>query len=226
MITLSGVTKKYTKNSKGLDDVSLQVDAGEFVCVVGQSGTGKTTLIKLLIAEERPTKGSVEIGGWDITRIKQRDVPLLRRQIGVIFQDYKLLEKKSVIENIAFALQVSGASHKRIRESVPRVLDIVGLTDRKYAFPHQLSGGQKQRVAIARALVHRPKILVADEPTGNLDAINANEIIEIIKKINAFGTTIILVTHDRGIVNRLKKRVITLHDGSVVLDNPDGKYQL
>ncbi|MBT5819855.1 MAG: ATP-binding cassette domain-containing protein, partial [Candidatus Magasanikbacteria bacterium] len=158
--------------------------------------------------------------------IKQRDIPLLRRQIGVIFQDYKLLEKKSVIENIAFALQVSGATHKRIQDTVPRVLDIVGLTEKKYAFPHQLSGGQKQRVAIARALVHRPKILVADEPTGNLDAINANEIIEIIKKINAFGTTIILVTHDRGIVNRLRKRVITLHDGSVVLDNTHGKYQL
>jgi len=226
MITLSGVSKQYTKNSTGLDDVSLHVDAGEFVCVVGQSGTGKTTLIKLLIAEEQPTGGTVEIGGWDITRIKQRDIPLLRRQIGVIFQDYKLLEKKSVIENIAFALQVSGATHKRIQDTVPRVLDIVGLTEKKYAFPHQLSGGQKQRVAIARALVHRPKILVADEPTGNLDAINANEIIEIIKKINAFGTTIILVTHDRGIVNRLRKRVITLHDGSVVLDNTHGKYQL
>ncbi len=226
MIKLSGVSKQYTKNSTGLDDVSLHVDAGEFVCVVGQSGTGKTTLIKLLIAEEQPTGGTVEIGGWDITRIKQRDIPLLRRQIGVIFQDYKLLEKKSVIENIAFALQVSGATHKRIQDTVPRVLDIVGLTEKKYAFPHQLSGGQKQRVAIARALVHRPKILVADEPTGNLDAINANEIIEIIKKINAFGTTIILVTHDRGIVNRLRKRVITLHDGSVVLDNTHGKYQL
>ncbi|MBT4942372.1 MAG: cell division ATP-binding protein FtsE [Candidatus Magasanikbacteria bacterium] len=226
MITLSEVSKQYTKNSTGLNDVSLHVDAGEFVCVVGQSGTGKTTLIKLLIAEEQPTGGKVEIGGWDITRIKQRDIPLLRRQIGVIFQDYKLLEKKSVIENIAFALQVSGATHKRIQDTVPRVLDIVGLTEKKYAFPHQLSGGQKQRVAIARALVHRPKILVADEPTGNLDAINANEIIEIIKKINAFGTTIILVTHDRGIVNRLRKRVITLHDGSVVLDNTHGKYQL
>jgi len=226
MITLSEVSKQYTKNSTGLNDVSLHVDAGEFVCVVGQSGTGKTTLIKLLIAEEQPTGGKVEIGGWDITRIKQRDIPLLRRQIGVIFQDYKLLEKKSVIENIAFTLQVSGATHKRIQDTVPRVLDIVGLTEKKYAFPHQLSGGQKQRVAIARALVHRPKILVADEPTGNLDAINANEIIEIIKKINAFGTTIILVTHDRGIVNRLRKRVITLHDGSVVLDNTHGKYQL
>ena len=226
MITLSHISKQYTKKSVGLDNISLHVDSGEFVCIVGQSGTGKTTLIKLLIAEEQPTDGTVEIGGWDITRIKQRDIPLLRRQIGVIFQDYKLLEKKSVIENIAFALQVSGATHKRIQDTVPRVLDIVGLTEKKYAFPHQLSGGQKQRVAIARALVHRPKILVADEPTGNLDAINANEIIEIIKKINAFGTTIILVTHDRGIVNRLRKRVITLHDGSVVLDNTHGKYQL
>ena len=183
MIKLSGVSKQYTKNSTGLDDVSLHVDAGEFVCVVGQSGTGKTTLIKLLIAEEQPTGGTVEIGGWDITRIKQRDIPLLRRQIGVIFQDYKLLEKKSVIENIAFALQVSGATHKRIQDTVPRVLDIVGLTEKKYAFPHQLSGGQKQRVAIARALVHRPKILVADEPTGNLDAINANEIIALARSL-------------------------------------------
>ena len=151
---------------------------------------------------------------------------MLRRQIGVIFQDYKLLEKKTVTENVSFALQVAGTPHKRIKNVVPRVLDIVGLSDKKYAYPYQLSGGQKQRVAIARSLVHRPKILVADEPTGNLDAINAHEIIEILKKINDFGTTILLVTHDKDIVNRLRKRVITLHNGQIVVDKKQGTYQL
>ena len=226
MITLSHISKQYTKKSVGLDNISLHVDSGEFVCIVGQSGTGKTTLVKLLIAEERPTKGQLEIGGWDISRISYRDVPLLRRQIGVIFQDYKLLEKKTVTENVSFALQVAGTPYKRIKNVVPRVLDIVGLSDKKYAYPYQLSGGQKQRVAIARALVHRPKILVADEPTGNLDAINAHEIIEILKKINDFGTTILLVTHDKDIVNRLRKRVITLHNGQIVVDKKQGTYQL
>lgn len=226
MITLSGATKQYTRDSVGIQDVNLQVDAGEFVSIVGQSGTGKTTLVKLLIAEERPTHGTVEIGGWDISRISYRDIPLLRRQIGVIFQDFKLLEKKTVWENVAFALQVAGESPRRIRDVVPRVLDIVGLGHKLERYPTQLSGGEQQRVAIARALVHRPKILVADEPTGNLDSINTHEIIEILKKINDFGTTIVLVTHNREIVNQLRKRVITLHNGRVVVDEREGKYQL
>ena len=226
MITLRSATKQYTRDSVGIQDVNLQVDAGEFVSIVGQSGTGKTTLVKLLIAEERPTSGKVEIGGWDISRISYRDIPLLRRQIGVIFQDFKLLDKKTVWENVAFALQVAGESSRRIREVVPKVLDIVGLGHKVERYPTQLSGGEQQRVAIARALVHRPKILVADEPTGNLDSINTHEIIEILKKINDFGTTIVLVTHNREIVNQLRKRVITLHDGRVVVDEKQGKYRL
>ncbi len=226
MITLRGITKRYSKDSLGLHDVHLHIEHGEFVSVVGQSGSGKTTLVKLLIAEERPTAGSVAIGGWDITRIPQRDIPLLRRQIGVIFQDFKLLSKKTVAENVAFALQVAGETRTRIREVVPRVLDIVGLGHKHERYPYQLSGGEQQRVAIARALVHRPKILVGDEPTGNLDAINTQEIIDILKKINEFGTTILLVTHNREIVNQLRKRVVTIHEGKVIADEKEGKYRL
>lgn len=226
MIKLENVTKKYTRKSTGLDDVSLHIEHGEFVSIVGQSGTGKTTLVKLLIAEERPTTGRIEIGGWDITRIAHRDVPLLRRQIGVIFQDFKLLEKKTVYENTAFALQVAGESAKRIRDVVPRVLDIVGLSHKLNDYPGMLSGGEQQRVAIARALVHRPKILVADEPTGNLDTVNTQEIIEMLKKIHEFGTTIVLVTHNRDVVNQLRQRVVTLENGKIVSDAKQGKYRL
>lgn len=226
MIKLSGVSKQYTKDSLGLKDVHLFIDAGEFVSVVGQSGTGKTTLVKLLIAEERPTRGNIEIGGWDITKISQRDIPLLRRQIGVIFQDFKLLPKKTVTENVEFAMQVAGDSRWRIRTVVPRVLEIVGLEHKQNRYPNQLSGGEQQRVAIARSLVHRPKILVADEPTGNLDAVNTQEIIEMLKKINEFGTTIVLVTHNKDVVNQLRKRVITLNNGEIVADEAEGKYRL
>lgn len=226
MIKLVNVSKYYTPDSVGLHNVSLNIDPGEFVSVVGQSGTGKTTLVKLLIAEERPTNGRLEIGGWDITGIGQRDIPLLRRQIGVIFQDFKLLPQKTVWENVAFALQVSGVQGQRIKEVVPRVLEIVGLGHKMDRYPHQLSGGEQQRVVIARSLVHRPKILVADEPTGNLDSINSQEIINILKKINEFGTTILLVTHGRDIVNQLRRRVITLHGGRVIADEKEGKYRL
>ena len=180
MISLTGVTKAYTKQSIGLDNIHLHIEAGEFVSIVGQSGSGKTTLVKLLIAEETPSSGNIEIGGWDITNIKRKEIPTLRRQIGVIFQDFKLLPKKTVRENVAFALQVAGESHKRIKDIVPRVLHIVGLGHKMERYPNQLSGGEQQRVVIARSLVHRPKILVADEPTGNLDTLNTKEIIEIL----------------------------------------------
>jgi len=226
MIKLTGVTKQYTRDSVGVHNIDLHVEAGEFVSVVGQSGTGKTTLVKLLIAEERPSKGRIEVGGWDITNISYHDVPFLRRQIGVIFQDFKLLSKKTVEENVSFALQVAGEPYRRIKDIVPRVLEIVGLGEKIHRYPSQLSGGEQQRVAIARALVHRPKILVADEPTGNLDAINAHEIIEILQKINDFGTTIVLVTHDKEIVNRLRKRVIALQEGKIIVDDREGKYRL
>lgn len=226
MISLSDVTKKYSRTSVALDNIHLEIKSGEFVSVVGQSGTGKTTLIKLLIAEERPNQGIVNVGGVDVGRLRQKDVPEFRRQIGVIFQDFKLLESKTVWENVAFALQVAGARYSRIKEVVPKVLSIVGLKEKAFRYPNQLSGGEQQRVVIARSLVHRPKILVADEPTGNLDTINSQEIIDILKKINEFGTTILLVTHDRDIVNHLRRRVITLHNGKVVSDEKHGKYRL
>ncbi len=226
MITLKNVSKHYSRDSIGLHEVSLHIEPGEFVSIVGQSGTGKTTLVKMLIAEERPTAGFIEIGGWDITKISLHDIPLLRRQIGVIFQDFKLLPKRTVLENVSFALEVAGEKRKRIKQIVPRVLEIVGLAHKVDRYPHQLSGGEQQRVAIARSLVHRPKILVADEPTGNLDSINTQEIIEILKKINEFGTTIMLVTHNREIVNQLKRRVVVLHDGRVVSDEREGRYRI
>ncbi len=226
MIKLKGISKIYSKDSVGLEKIDLHIEHGEFVSIVGQSGSGKTTLVKLLIVEEYPTAGQVEIGGWDITKIRNKDIPLLRRQIGVIFQDFKLLHGKTVAENVSFALQVAGAPKKRIKEVVPRVLSIVGLADKMNSYPMHLSGGEQQRVAIARALVHRPKILIADEPTGNLDTINTKDVIEILKKINYFGTTVVLVTHDREVVNGLKKRVITLNKGLIVSDQKIGKYIL
>ncbi len=226
MIKLEGVTKIYSKESVGLRDVSLHIEAGEFVSIVGQSGTGKTTLVRLLIAEERPSKGKIVIGDWDISKISTGDIPYLRRQIGVIFQDFKLLPKKTVYENVAFALEVAGEKNSRIEKVVPQVLDIVGLGEKIHRYPWQLSGGEQQRIAIARSLVHRPKIIIADEPTGNLDSLNTVEIIEILKKINEFGTTILLATHNREIVNELRRRVITLRKGEIVSDEITGKYRL
>lgn len=226
MIKLDQLSKIYSKDSIGLRDINLHIDAGEFVSIVGQSGTGKSTLVKILIAEEKPTKGSVMIGDWDITRISSADIPYLRRQIGVIFQDFKLLNKKTVYENVTFALEVAGESSSRIKSVVPQVLDIVGLSEKGKRYPLQLSGGEQQRVAIARSLVHRPKIMIADEPTGNLDSLNTVEIIEILKKINEFGTTVLLATHNREIVNNLRRRVITLRGGEIISDEKEGKYRL
>ncbi len=226
MIELQNVSKYFPPDVHSLRDISLAIKPGEFVSIVGQSGAGKTTLAKLLIAEERPTRGSVVIGGWDITRIPSRDIPFLRRQIGVVFQDFKLLPKKTVFENVSFGLEVAGLPSRRIREVVPQVLHIVGLDEKAQRFPRQLSGGEQQRVVIARSLVHRPKILLADEPTGNLDTINTREIIDLLQKINAFGTTIVLVTHNREVVNALRRRVITLSEGRVISDCAEGKYIL
>jgi len=226
MIYLKNVSKVYPPDVHGLRDISLSIEPGEFVSIVGTSGAGKTTLAKLLIAEERPSRGSIEIGGWDITRIKSRDVPVLRRQIGVVFQDFKLLPKRTVFENVAFALEVAGEPGSRIKEIVPQVLRIVGIEEKAHRYPRQISGGEQQRVVIARSLVHRPKILLADEPTGNLDTLNTRDIIDLLEKINAFGTTIVLVTHNREVVNALRKRVITLAEGRVVSDQKHGKYVL
>jgi len=226
MITLEHVSKLYPPDIRGLWDISLRIEPGEFVSIVGQSGAGKTTLAKMLIADEKPTSGRIMIGGWDITRIRSREIPELRRQIGVVFQDYKLLRRKTVYENVAFALEVAGTPGRRIREIVPQVLKIVGLEDKAHRFPLEMSGGEQQRVVVARALVHRPKILLADEPTGNLDTVNTQEIMGLLQKINAFGTTIVLVTHNRDVVNALRRRVITLKDGGICSDHAQGKYTL
>jgi cell division transport system ATP-binding protein len=226
MIKLVNVSKSYLKNVKILQDINLYIEAGEFVSLVGQSGSGKTSLVKILIGEERVSDGRVIIGDWDITKISRKEVPYLRRQIGVIFQDFKLLPQKTLWENVAFALEVCGQSQGKIDKVVSSVMRLVGLQDKGDRYPHEVSGGEQQRAAIARSLVHQPKILLADEPTGNLDSINANEIIDLLIRINKFGTTVILVTHNREIVNHLKKRVIAIDKGRVVSDQEKGKYLL
>lgn len=226
MINIKNASKAYIGQNRVLQDIDLHITPGEFVSIVGQSGAGKTTLVRILIGEERVDSGQILIGDWDITKISKPEVPFLRRQIGVIFQDFKLLPKKTLEENVAFALEVSGSSRGKIKKIVPSVMKIVGLDDKKTRYPHEVSGGEKQRTAIARALVHQPKILLADEPTGNLDAINANEIIELLLRINKFGTTVILVTHNKEIVNRLNRRVVTMEQGRIISDQAHGKYLL
>jgi cell division transport system ATP-binding protein len=226
MISLKGVSKYYKPNTYALKNVDLEIEPGEFVSIVGQSGTGKTTLIKLMIAEEKATSGQIIIGGWDITNIRPGEIPYLRRQIGVVFQDFKLLKKKTIFENVAFAMETCGAKRIKINTIVPQVLKIVGLEGKMDRYPMQLSGGEQQRVVIARSLVHKPKLLVADEPTGNLDSINTREIIDLLKKINEFGTTVVLVTHNREVVNNLKKRVITIDNGQIIGDQSKGRYLL
>lgn len=226
MIHFDNVTKHYEPTLAVLKGVTLRIKPGEFVSLVGVSGTGKTTLVKMLIAEERPTRGRIKVGGWDITGIKPGEVPHLRRQIGVVFQDFKLLRHKTVFENVAFALEVVNAPAAKIKTIVPQVLKIVGLEGKMDRYPRQLSGGEQQRTVIARALVHQPKILVADEPTGNLDTHNTREIVELLERINRFGTTVLLVTHNREVVNMLKRRVVTIDAGQVTSDQLEGKYVL
>ena len=226
MIKLSNITKIYPPDVRALHKINLHIEPSEFVSIVGQSGTGKTTLVKLLISEEKADEGRIIVGGWDITDIGPAEIPVLRRQIGVVFQDFKLLHKKTLFENVAFALQVCGEPQRKINSIVPQVLKIVGLENKMHRYPLQVSGGEQQRAVIARALVHRPKILLADEPTGNLDSINADEIIEILQKINKFGTTIVLVTHNREADNKLRKRIITIENGMIVGDQSVGKYVL
>lgn len=224
MIKIEKVSKAYHPDIHALKDVNLSIKPGEFVFLVGQSGSGKSTLVRLLTAQERPTHGTISVGEWDITRIKRRHIPLLRRQIGVVYQDFQLLEKKTIGENVAFALQVCGEKGSVIKTMVPQVLKIVGLEEKMRRYPHTLSGGEQQRVAIARALIHRPKLLIADEPTGDLDSITAKGIVDLLVKINEMGTTLLFVTHNRDVVNMLKQRVITLNQGSVIADKNHGKY--
>lgn len=226
MILLDRVTKSYSRDlPAALDRVSLHVEPKEFVIIVGQSGAGKSTLLKLLTREEKPTAGKIIVGGIDYDKLKDKEIPLLRRKIGVVFQDFKLLPNKNVFENVAFALEMVGMSNGEIHHTVPRVLDIVGLKGKEKRMPLALSGGERQRVAIARAIVRQPKILIADEPTGNLDPKHAWDVVKVLEKINRYGTTVLLTTHNQEIVNRLKRRVITIKDGKVVSDRANGVYK-
>lgn len=223
MIAFNRVSKRYN-GTDALRDINFKINPGEFVSLVGKSGAGKSTVIKLLLAEERPTNGRIVVGSYEVNKIGTTEMPQLRRQIGTIFQDFKLLPTKTAYENIAFALEVDSRSEQEIHELVPQMLDMVGLADKTKNFPHELSGGEKQRVAIARAMIHRPAVVVADEPTGNLDDINTEEIIKLLHKINELGTTVLLATHNRHVVNHINKRVITLVNGRIIRDEEKGKY--
>jgi cell division transport system ATP-binding protein len=227
MILLDRVTKSYSKGmSPALDRISLHVEPKEFVIVVGQSGAGKTTLLRLLTREEKPTRGKIIVGGVDYDKLRDKDVPLLRRKIGVVFQDFKLLPNRNVFENIAFALEIVGMSKHEIEHTVPKVIDIVNLKGKEKNMPQELSGGERQRVAIARAIVRQPKILIADEPTGNLDPKHAWDVIKVLEKINRFGTTVLLTTHNVEVVNKLKRRVVTIAHGKIVSDRANAEYKL
>lgn len=223
MILLDRVTKTYAKNN-ALDRISLHVEPKEFVIIIGKSGAGKSTLLKLLTREELPNSGKIIVGGLDYDKLKDSDIPLLRRKIGVVFQDFKLLPNRNAYENVAFALEIVGYGNKEIKHTVPRVLDIVGLKGKEKSMPLELSGGERQRVAIARAIVRQPKILIADEPTGNLDPKHAWDVIKVLEKINRFGTTVLLTTHNQEIVNRLKRRVITIDEGRITSDRANAEY--
>jgi cell division transport system ATP-binding protein len=227
VILLDRVSKSYGKRSgTALERITLHIEPKEFVIIVGASGAGKSTLLKLLTREEKPTSGKIIVGGIDYERLHDRDIPRLRRRIGVVFQDFKLLPNKTVFENVAFALEIIGISTKEIKHTVPRVLDIVGLKDKAKNMPQELSGGERQRVAIARAIVRQPKILIADEPTGNLDPKHAWDVIKVLEKINKYGTTVLLTTHNQEIVNKLKRRVITITNGKIQSDEAQGEYTL
>lgn len=228
MIEFRNVKKIYTGgiNTIALDDISFVIEKEEFVSLVGHSGAGKSTLLKLLYAEEHPTSGEILFNGEDIAKLTPKQLPYHRRRIGTVFQDFKLLPRKTIFENVAFALEVSDHSDKEISELVPQILEIVGLAHKMDSYPREISGGEQQRVAIARALVHRPPLIIADEPTGNLDPISSWGIIQLLLKINKLGTTVLLATHNKDIVNRVKKRVITLDQGKIIRDHSKGRYAI
>lgn len=228
MILLENVSKTYPKDTNpALDSVSLHIEPNEFVFLVGKSGAGKSTLIKTITMEERKDAGKIIVGGIDLDFVRKRHIPHYRRRLGVVFQDFKLLPARTVYENVAFALEIAGMSGKEIRRTVPTVLELVGILNKAHKFPRHLSGGEQQRVSIARAIARQPKILIADEPTGNLDKLTRREIIDLLQKINDYGTTILVTTHDENIVNDLKKRVITMKNGRIVSDQKtSGIYRL
>lgn len=224
MIEFRSVSVTYTDDIQALRDVNLRIEKGEFVFIVGPTGTGKSTLLKLIYREETPTQGKVIVNGREVTRLRGSAIPRLRRSIGVVFQDFRLLPQKTAWENVSFALYVTGASRKETRTRVLEVLELVGLLDRADAYPHQLSGGEQQRVSIARALVHNPPILLADEPTGNLDPDTSWDIIQLLARINLRGTTVVVASHDQHIVDRMNKRVIALDNGTITRDEARGRY--
>ncbi len=224
MIESSNLTKTYEKSSRALKGLDIIIDDGEFVFITGRSGSGKSTLLKILLKEVEPTSGRVVVNDMDLGRMPRRYIPKYRRRLGVVFQDFRLLKDRTVYENVAFAQRVIGASGRTIRESVPQMLKMVGLSSKYKSYPHQLSGGEQQRVAIARALINRPEVLLADEPTGNLDPHNAMEIMRLLEEINRQGTTVIVVTHSREIVNMMKKRVITIDKGIIIGDEEESGY--
>jgi cell division transport system ATP-binding protein len=227
MIDLKNISSVYDGNFTALHDINLHIKHGEFVSIVGPSGAGKSTLLRLLTRELRPTDGEVAVDGVNLATLSNDDIPLLRRKIGTIFQDFKLLTQKNAFENVAFALEVVGAPTDRIKEDVPKALEIVGLSEKAANFPKELAGGERQRLAIARALIHRPRIILADEPTGNLDMVSGHDVIQLLQKINELGTTVVLVTHNKDIVDMLARRVITMEKGKIVRDQADnGKYVL
>ncbi|MDY3023860.1 cell division ATP-binding protein FtsE [Streptococcus pluranimalium] len=224
LIELKDVSKKYRRSTTALRHLTLSINQGEFVYIVGPSGAGKSTFIKLLYREEKLSSGSLKVGEFNLAKMKKRQIPLLRRSLGVVFQDYKLLERKTVFENVAFAMEVIGEKRKHVKKRVTEVLELVGLKHKMRSFPHQLSGGEQQRVAIARAIVNNPKVLIADEPTGNLDPDIAMEIMQVLERINLQGTTILMATHNAQIVNSLRHRVIAIEDGKLVRDQEEGEY--
>jgi len=226
MITFQNVSKQYNDDEPALLDIDFKIAPNEFVSIVGRSGAGKSTIVKLLIAEEQPSKGRITFGHYDVGKLKPVELPKLRRHIGVVFQDFRLLPTKSAYENVAFALEVAGRPQNEIHDLVTEVLDLVGLSGKEENYAHELSGGEKQRVAIARAMVSRPDVIIADEPTGNLDPFNTLEIVNLLTQINELGTTVILATHNKDVVNQLGKRVIVLENGRIVRDEESGRYTL
>lgn len=224
LIEMKGVAKKYHRSTTALRDINVSINPGEFVYIVGPSGAGKSSFIKLLYREEKVSAGTLKVGEFNLTKMKKRQIPILRRSIGVVFQDYKLLPKKTVFENVAYAMQVIGEKPREIKKRVPEVLELVGLKHKMRSFPDQLSGGEQQRVAIARAIVNNPKVLIADEPTGNLDPETSWEIMQLLERINLQGTTVLMATHNKQIVDNLRHRVIAIEEGRIVRDEEEGEY--
>ena len=225
MIEFTDVVKSYTVGNKALNGVSMQIEDGEFAFLVGASGSGKSTIIKLISGELKPTSGTVHVNGYSLERIRRREIPYLRRTVGVVFQDFRLIPNKTVYENVAFAMRVIGARTKEIRERVPYVLELVGLENKSRRHPGELSGGEQQRLAIARALVNNPSTIIADEPTGNLDPARSLEIMQLLEEINNLGTTMLVVTHEQELVRHFDKRVIAIDEGMVISDGMDGGYR-